>query len=248
MPKTKERSSEAELAGSLGKHLIETLQEANKMLNEDSPQGALARGKVFQIASYFLEATENYEAALAYDGQMDEAAARLVVTQLKAHQPEKALDNAMKLAARNPGFELKELSSNQYASSMTLLGDALAHSDRPSDAIEAYKAARNSSKRDAFVAGRLAQLYLATGEPKKALEQAKDVGANPRFRDLSRVLALGSKSAALLPVFRRGALSAILESTAHGRPLFVEGTPRLASVVWGNDHWCSSLPDLPLGP
>lgn len=247
MPKDKQRSSEAELTASLSKHLSETLQEASKMLSEDSPKGALARGKVFQMASYFVEAADSYAEAWASDNELDEAAGRMVVAQLKARQPEKALASAMTLAARNPEFELKELSSNQVASAMTLLGDALAHNDRPNDAIEAYKVARSSNKRDAFAAGRLAQLYLATGEPKKAVEQAKDVGANPRFRSLSRILALGNKSASLLPVFQRGSLVSILAVTDHGRPLFVEGTPRQASLTWGNDQWCADMPELGLG-
>lgn len=245
MPKL--RSSDKELTASLRKHLSETLEQANKALNEDSPQGAIARGRVFQMAGYFLEAADSYADALGYgDEAMDEAAACGIVAQLKARQPEKALASAMALAARNPGFELKELSSNQYASAMTLLGDALAYNDRPNDAIEAYKIARSTSKRDSFAAGRLAQLYLATGEPNKAVEQFKDVESNPRFRSLARVLTLGRKSVSLLPVFQRGSLGAMIAVTDHGRPLFVDGAPRLASVVGGNDEWCADIPKLDL--
>jgi predicted Zn-dependent protease len=244
MPKDNQRSSDAELTGSLSKYLRESLDEAAKKLNDDSAEGALARGKVFQMASYFREAAQSYADALAKDNSLDEAAARLVVAQLKGRQPEKALASAMNLAARKPGFEVKEFSSNQYASAMTLLGDALVNNNRPADAIEAYKAARTESKRDAFAAGRLAQLFLATGEPKKALEQAKGVAANPRFRDLSRVLALGERSVALLPAFRADSLIDMIAVSDHGRPLFVDGTARSATLAWGNDEWCADIADL----
>jgi len=244
MPKDKQRASETELTSSLSKYLKDSLDEAAKKLNDDSAEGALARGKVFQMASYFREAAQSYADALAQDDDLDEAAARLVVAQLKARQPEKALASAVSLAARKPGFEVKELSSNQYASALTLLGDALVHNNRPNDAIEAYRGARTESKRDAFAAGRLAQLFLATGEPKKALEQAKGVAANPRFRDLSRVLALGERSAALLPAFRAGSLIDMIAVSDHGRPLFVDGTARSATLAWGNDQWCADIADL----
>jgi tetratricopeptide (TPR) repeat protein len=243
MPKDK-RNSETELANSLSKSLRESLDEASKKLNDDSAEGALARGKVFQMAAYFKEAAQCYADALAQDDDLDEAAARLVVAQLKGRQPEKALASAMNIAARKPGFEVKELSSNQVASAMTLLGDALVHNNRPTDAIEAYRAARTESKRDAFAAGRLAQLLIATGEPKKALEQAKGVAANPRFRDLSRVLALGERNVALLPSFRTGSLIDMIALTDHGRPLFVDGTARSATLAWGDDQWCADIADL----
>lgn len=241
MPKQTQFRSDAELASSLSKQLTQTLQDANKNLNEDSPQGALSRGIVFQLAGYFLEAAESYASAAANNGDMKEAGARQIVAQLKARQFEKGLASAMAFAAEDPNFELKELTSNQVASALTLLGDALAHNDRASDAIEAYKLARTSSKRDAFAAGRLAQLYLATGEPKKAVELTKDVAANPRFRSLSRLLNLGAKSAQLLPAFQRGSISSLIAVTDHGRPLFVEGTPRSASLTWGNDQWCADV-------
>ena len=247
MARRTQTSSDAELATSLSKHLTQTLQDASKSLNEDSPQGALARGIVFQLAGYYVEAAESYAAAAANNGDMKEAGARQIVAQLKARQFEKGLSYAMTFAAQDPDFELKELTSNQVASAMTLLGDALAHNERPSDAIEAYKAARASSKRDAFAAGRLAQLYLATGEPKKAVELTKDVAANPRFRSLSRVLSLGTRSAALLPAFQRGSVSALIAVSDHGRPLFVDGTPRSASLTWGNDQWCADETEVSSG-
>lgn len=243
MPKIDKRpNQDGELIRTLAQKLIETLQAASKQLDDRSAKGALARGQVLQSADYFVEAAESYKEALAFDPDLDEAAARLVVAQLKARQPEKALSNAMALASRNPGFELKELSSDQHASAMTLLGDALAHNGRLNDAIEAYKAAPTVSRRDNFAAGRLAQLYLSTGEPKKAIEQGKGFSNNPRFRDLSKVLALGHRSETLLPLFKGGSVAELLANTAHGRPLLVEGQPRVASIEWGDSSWCTDSP------
>lgn len=230
---------DTQLIGGLAKQLTGTLQEASRLLDDQSAQGALARGKVLQCADYFVEAAESYADALALDPEMDEAAARLVVAQLKARQPERALASATKLAARNPGFELRELSSDQHASAMTLLGDALVHNGRVQDAIEAYKAAGGVSRKDSFAAGRLAQLFLSTGEPKKAIERAKDFANNPRFRDISNVLSLGQRSEALLPAFKGGSVVELLANTAHGRPLLVDGVARVASIEWGDDAWCA---------
>src|SRR5687767_2696829 len=102
MPRRTPRNTDAELASSLSKHLTQTLQDASKNLTEDSPQGALARGMVFQLAGYYIEAAESYAAAAAHDGDLKEAAARHVVAQLKARQYEKGLASAMTFAAENP--------------------------------------------------------------------------------------------------------------------------------------------------
>jgi tetratricopeptide (TPR) repeat protein len=230
---------DTQLIGGLAKRLTETLQEASKLLDDQSAQGALARGKVLQCSDYFVEAADSYADALALDPELEEAAARLVVAQLKARQPERALASATKLAARNPGFELRELSSDQHASALTLLGDALVHNGRVQDAIEAYKAASGVSRKDSFAAGRLAQLFLSTGEPKKAIERTKDFANNPRFRDFSSVLALGQRSEALLPAFRGNSVVELIANTAHGRPLLVDGEARVASIAWGDDAWCA---------
>lgn len=233
--------SASQLTNSLHKNLLETLKNVGGRLNDHSAAGALARGQVFQLSGYYEDAVESYTEALALDPQLDEAAARLPIAQLLARHPAKALVSAMKLAERNPGFELKEMTSDQHQNAMTILGDALTFNERPKDAIEAYKVARTASKRDVFAAGRLAQLYLATGEPTKAVEQAKNVGNNPRFGNLARLLSLGQKNAALLPVSRAGAAIDMLSVTVHGRPLLVEGTARVAPLVWGDDQWCADL-------
>jgi tetratricopeptide (TPR) repeat protein len=232
-----------DLAGLICRRMTETLQGTSGKLSERSAAGALARGIVFHMASYFEEAIESYKEALALDPALDEAAARLVLAQLKARQYDKALASAMRLSARAPGFELKEMSSNEHTSALTLLGDALAYNGRIDDAIQAYQAARRTSSGDTFAAGRLAQLYLASGEPKKALEQTKAFAGNPRFRDLSTVLKLGHLSEALLPAFNRASMPDLLMRADPGRPMVVDGAARVAVIAWGDDRWCGELPD-----
>lgn len=241
MSKQKNNSSAAELARSLAAHLTDTLKDAGTQLDEQSAKGAVARGKVFQLCGYLENAVESYADALAFDPEMDEAAFRLTRSQLLFRQPERALATAMKLAQRSPDFDLKEMTSDLYINAMTLLGDALVFNNRPADAIEAYKIARTSSKKDAFAAGRLAQVYLTTGEPKKAIEQAKNLGKSPRFRSLANVLALGERNAALLPAFEPTSPADLVGVVPVGRPLMVDSVPRQASVDWSNNEWCADL-------
>lgn len=241
MSKKRDGSSLAGLAHSLATHLMDTIKDARTHLDENSAKGAVARGQVFQLSGYLEDAVESYTDALALDPEMDEAAFRLARAQLLFHQPERALATAMKLAQRSPDFDLKEMTSDQYINTMTLLGDALVFNNRSADAIEAYKIARTSSKRDAFAAGRLAQVYLTTGEPKKAIELAKNVGKSPRFRSLANLLALGERNAALLPAFRPGSAADFVGTVPVGRPLMVDSLPRQASIDWGNNEWCADI-------
>ena len=233
------------LADSLATHLIATLEESKVKAAANTAEGALARGRIFQSTGYFAEAAESYLGALSQDVQLDEASARLVTVEIMRGRIDSALAHAMKLAARNPKFEFKEVSSDQVVSAMTLLGDALAADGRTKDAIEAYKAARVSNPMDTFAAGRLAQLYLATGEPKYAQQQAKEIGGNTRFAELSRMLALGAKSDAFLPSFRLDGLAGVLRVSMPGRPMVIDNDARVASIVHGCDCWCADVfPDI----
>jgi tetratricopeptide (TPR) repeat protein len=237
------RKQTAALAESLCQELVQTLQGLCCELANDTPTAALARGKVFQLSGYYEDAVDSYESALGCDPDLDEAAARLVIAQLQARQPENALASATKLAQRNPGYELKEMTSTQAINSMTLLGDALASNGRLDDSIEAYKLALGASKNDVFAAGRVAQAYLAAGNPQSALEQAPNIGTNQRFRSLTALLELGRQNVALLPKFANGGGASLLSISAPGRPLFVEGAARVAPIVWGDDGWCAERPD-----
>ena len=228
----------AKLAQSLSGQMIKSLSGSTaRLLTGDSSEAAIARGKVFQLAGYFAEAADSYTEALGSKSE-DEAASRLVLVQLMARQPEKALATATALASRNPGYEFKEMTSNQRISALTLLGDALVYNGRLNDAIKAYKRARATSSKDAAAAGRLAQAYHAVGEPKKAQALAKEIGKNPRFARLSAVLAGDVQT---LPAVGIESLTAMLQGTPVGRPLIINDTVVLAPIVNGSIQWCADF-------
>ena len=226
----------AKLVQSLIGQMVKTLAGTERFLLSDSADAAVARGKVFQLAGYLEDAADSYTAALGSKSE-DEAAARLVLVQLMSRQPEKALATATALASRNPGFEFKEMTSNRRISALTLLGDALAYNGRIDEAIPAYQRARATSSKDAAAAGRLAQAYLAAGQPKKAKALAPEIGPNPRFRRLTELLA-GDVSNLPTGV---DSLIGMLEVTVHGRPLVVDDALVFAPLVYGDDQWCAEL-------
>lgn len=233
MEESTNNSKEVGLAQLLHKRTTEMLQAAGQHLNENSPKGAFARGNVFELAGYFDHAADSYKAARTL-----EATARLAIVHIKDAKPELALKTAMSVTAANPKLRVQELTSTEEVSALTILGDALVSNDRKSDAIQAYLAARKANAKESFAAGRLAQVYLATGEPKKALELGPAFAANHRFDAISSVLALGKTSDALLPAIKPESLSAVLRRSPVGRPLLVSGAPRLAPIIEGDQAWC----------
>lgn len=224
----------------IGEHLAAELQGDLARLGESSAAGALARGRVFSLAAYNLQAIESFREALSLDPKLHEAAARLVLLLLRTGQTEPALATALKLAAEAPYFQLREMSSSESIGALTLLGNTLARNGRTDDAIEAYLAARRVCETDSSAAARLAQLYLATGQPHKALEQAPAFADNPRFHDLGSVLRLGKTSQALLPSFHKDLVASLVALEDHGRPLSVAGKHRRASLREQGSEWCLS--------
>jgi tetratricopeptide (TPR) repeat protein len=227
-----------EFAQLVSQRSAETLKDASARLGENSSEGAFARGNVFELAAYYEQAEESYREALSMDQGNYQAAARLALVQLKGNKSDKALRTASNLAAQNPGLLIRELTTNENVSALTILGDALVSNGRVEDAVEAYQAALKASGKDTFAAGRLAQIFLSTGEPKKALDLGKSFASNPRFSTLSSVLALGKTSEALLPRFKRESLVDAIRVAMPGRPLLVDGTPRFAPVVEDGGAWC----------
>lgn len=230
----------AALAKSLAKHLIASLGAAADVAGERSANGALARGRIYLVARYFAEAAQSFAEALEKDPKMDEAAARLISVRMNQGRYEEALSLAIELASRNPTFEFKENTSDQVVSAMTLLGGALTAVGRTQDAIEAYLVARKSNPKDTFAAGRLAQIYIATGQPKLALQESKAVARNTRYAALARELARGAENALFLPSIRTGELRDLVGVADPGRPVIVEGRARVASLIDGCDAWCST--------
>ena len=226
---------------------MQTLEESKKHLGERTAAGALARGKVFSIAAEYGEAAACFAEALSMDPALTEAAARVPLALLKAGQPEKALTRAMALAARQPEFIVQELVSNEKISAMTILGEALLANGRLDQAKDAYSAAHKISAQDTYAVGRLAQLHIATGQPKDAVGLAPQFAANPRacFRGLNAVLPLGNTNASLLPRITTDSLVASLTHCMPGRPILSDGTAQVAPLVWGNEDWCADVPGDP---
>lgn len=228
-------------AQQIGTKLLERLKEDIEYLGRADANGALARGVAFSLASYNDAAIESYKEALTLDPSCHEAAARLVLLQLCQNQLNEALLTAMKLAAEAPEYELPEMTSDEHISVYTLLGNALVAVGRLDDAIEAYLAARRQSTRDTTAAARLAQLYLAKGQPTEAVEHASAFEGNPRFRSLAGLMSLAATSPALLPSFSDVNVLALCD---HGRPLVINGSARLAPLAPDDGGWCEDLPDV----
>jgi tetratricopeptide (TPR) repeat protein len=235
---------DVKVAKKIATRLAETLAQETAKYEQSTSDAALARGRVFALASYDDSAIENYNEALALDPTQYEAAARLVLAYLGKGQAAQALATAMKLAAEAPTYEMPEVTSDEKISAFTLLGNALVQNDRLDDAIKAYETARETSPSDSTAAARLAQLYLATGQPAKAIEQGPLFSNNPRFRDLASVITLGKKSEALLPSFPRENLASTIHVALHGRPLMIEGNFRVAPIAEGDAAWCASEDDI----
>lgn len=230
------------LANSLTHSLIKTLSDASQKIGGDDAAAALARGKVFQLSNYLDAAISSFQTALAREPELDEARARLAQVQSLAHQPENALATAMELVQSNPGYKLTEMTSAQTMTAMTLLGDVLVRNNRVKDATEAYKVAASRYKDDTFAAGRLAQAYLVSGQPQKAMEAVPSFASNPRFVSLQKILTLGRENEALLPKYSHDNMQALVSLTEHGRPMVVDGTSYVAPLVAGAGDWCAGEP------
>jgi tetratricopeptide (TPR) repeat protein len=227
------RTKSAKLARSIARELTGSLKVDK--LDDDSPAGSLARGKVFQAAGYLDEAVQSYSEAL--DTKYgDEAAARLAIVRLYALDTDKALETATALASRNPGLEVRELSSKQRVSALTILGDALAQKGRTDEAIAAYERARKTSPRDTFAAGRLAEIYFTKGDTTKAAANAKLAASNPRFAGLSTLLQ-GGRNVGIVAA----PVALPIRISKPGRPLLVgDDLPVVAPVV-RSDAWCGVI-------
>lgn len=239
--KQKDSRWEIDVTRTMAKRLGQSVSEDSSKVADSSSAGALARGRLFALSSYHDRAIESYRESLALDPTQHEAAARLVLLYIRTGQPSLALATAMKLAADAPKYELREMTSEEKISVFTLLGNALVQNDRIDDAIQAYEVAQRTSKADTTAPARLAQLYLATGQPKKAIEQTEAFAGNPRFRDLASVLILGKTNAALLPAFRRDRLIDALALSDHGRPLTLGNTVRVAPAIADEGAWCGDV-------
>ena len=240
---TKKSSSDADAVKSakeFEKQTRRSLDEIKKDLDAGGRDGAFARGQLFELIGYFDQAVDAYKDALRLAPECSQSKSRLALAQIKAGSFDDALTNATNVAAQDPNCKVKALTTDEEVSALTVLGDALAVNQRFEDAIQALETARASGG-DPYTAGRLAQMYLATGEPEKAVKLRADIADNLRFRDLKSVLALGETNAALLPKFDRATLSAAVARAVVGRPMIVRGEVRTAEAVARDTGWCAEF-------
>src|SRR5262249_48769395 len=87
----------AAFATRLAKNLRKVLSEVEGSLDQNTAAGALARGKVFEIAKNKEMAISSYEEALRLNDS-GESLARLVIARIQAGQYDKALNEAVALA------------------------------------------------------------------------------------------------------------------------------------------------------
>jgi tetratricopeptide (TPR) repeat protein len=228
----------AEHAELLRRRTTETLKEISSSLGEETAEGALARGKMFEMVGYFFEAIKAYSDALGLDPSIDEARARLALSQLKASRFESGLHTITELAARRPDYTFQALTTDEKVSAMTVLGDALVATGRPDDAQTAFEEARRINDQDSYAAARLAQVRIVNNETSQALELRESFADNPRFAGLSAGFNLAETNVKLVPRLTERNLTANLIYQMPGRPVVVEGELRLAPVVEGDDRWC----------
>lgn len=220
---------------------LKTLENVKGRLSDHSAEGALARGKVFELVGDFDAAVENYAHALSSDENLHMAQARLALAQLKKGDFQGGLNSAMKLAACKPEFLLQTLATDESVGAMSILGDALVLNGRLEDAEAAYQAARKHNQSDTYAAGRLSQLYLTIDQLHKAVELRPEFSSNARFQELSSILALAHTSNALLPSYSPEQLIAKISHSVAGRPLITGGSARQAQMVARDDGWCADL-------
>lgn len=232
-----------DLAKRLCNHSLETLRQASLSQSADTADGALARGHVFELVGYFDEAAASYSEALTLEPHLEVATARLALAQMKGGHIEKGMLIASALAGSNPNLELQTLASKEAFSAMTILGESLLANGRLVDAQQAYERARTVNPKDSFANGRLAQIHLATGAPKKAFDLDGAFFGTTRFASIAETLAIGNTSPSLLPVLKPMTLAASVIHSMPGRPLTIDGATRMAGPAGDNAEW-SALPTL----
>jgi tetratricopeptide (TPR) repeat protein len=217
-----------------------TLDSISKNIDAAGRKGAFARGQMFELVGYFDKAVHAYTEALSDQPNCIESSCRLALAQIKAGHHQDALVTASKIAGQQGTFKVKALATSEVIPALTILGDALAVNQRFGDALVAYETAQKESG-DEYTSGRLAQMYLAAGEPDKAVQLRNSLGDNIRFSDLKSVLALGDTNIALLPRFGGAELAAQIAKNVHGRPMLVNGKVLTAEALSEDTGWYADV-------
>lgn len=222
------------------KHSEATLQDVKKHLKETSYEGAMARGKLFELVGHFESAIESYKDAVRLNEKNSLAKCRLALSQIKAGHLEAALNTASEVAKAEPFFEVPALSSNDNIPALTILGDALCVNQRFEEALKTYLTVSEKGKADSYTQGRLAQLYILTGQEEKAIKLADKISASVRFSSLGNILSTTNVNITKLSGISRATLVESIMIDVHGRPLVSGDEIKVARMENHDTGWCSS--------
>ncbi|HEX8535167.1 MAG TPA: hypothetical protein VF662_13465 [Allosphingosinicella sp.] len=226
-------------AGELAKRLTSFLGAAAERADSESSDGALARGIIYSFGAFHDQAAASFVQALAMNPKENEAAARLVLVQLRAGKTASALETAVGLASTAPDYAMEEITTGGRISSFSLLGLALIANKRTRDAVKAFETAEEVNSGDSIAWAYLAQLRGAEGNVRSTSSTADLARRNPRFAGLGSLLDAGATNGGILSSSAVGAVSRLDMVSAHGRPLFIDGKAEVATVVEGRE-WCSA--------
>lgn len=219
--------------GDLAKRLSAALADAASRAETETADGALARGIIYSFGAFHDLAEQQLRQALAIDPSQFDAAARLVLVQLRAGETAAALETAVGLASKAPDYAMEEITTGGRIGAYSLLGLALIASKRDAEAIRAFDTAVEASGEDSIAWAYLAQLQPGSADKRSGNGVA---GRSPRFAALGSLL----DAAAIKPgIFSPAAVAAVSrfdQVAVHGRPLMVAGAAEVATLVDG-DGW-----------
>jgi tetratricopeptide (TPR) repeat protein len=227
------------------RRIMQTVEEASASVELATAEGALARGKIFEISGLRGRAAEQYERAYQLDNSSTEILYRLTLALLKAGKVKEALDASLNLVDKDPKFSTQALCSEEVVSSLSLLGDALIVNDKEEDAVKVFEQALENDPKETYAAGRLAQILLYQGNSEAARPLLGLVEQSARFADVAFLLRLasGALSQTVTGVVRIQSLKDAIRVSSHaGRPLFVDGV-QLTSELTNAPEWGAEFED-----
>lgn len=221
------------------KHSEKTLRKVKRHLDDNSFEGALSRGNLFELVGHFDDAIDSYKQAIRHNEKSTLAKARLALSQIKSGLMADALETATDIAKADPFFDVPALSSSDEIPVLTILGDALAVNNRFDEALKTYSKVAEKGSADPYTLGRLAQLYIVTGQEEKAIKLADDISSSVRFTGLSNILLTKNIDIAKVSGLNKDSLAGAIMLDDHGRPFVSEGEIKSAKMADCDTGWCS---------
>jgi tetratricopeptide (TPR) repeat protein len=236
-----EETSNQKLAAQVGERMSSFLAKALKRADTDSADGALARGTILSLGGFHEQAAQSLTQALTMDSGAEEAAARLVLVQIRANELAAALETAVRLTSTAPRYAMEEITTGERINSFSLLGLALLANGRQREAVDAFKAAEEANPADGIAWAYLALLAPKAAAGRHGASASKKPHSNPRFASLNSLLhAQGGGnpvSAATVRAMTRRDLIAV-----PGRPLVVGEGLQFAAIE-ESAAWCEPAAD-----